>query len=198
MIKIGLTGGIGTGKSTVAKLFENLGIPVYYADDRAKYIMQHDSNIKKQIKNLFGEAAYNANGLNTKYIGGIVFENPRMLKSLEQIVHPAVRADFLKWLKHQNSDYIIVENAILHKTGMDELVDYIITVTADMDKRLQRLLKRDKKSKKAIQKVMMNQDDEEKLLKTSDFIIENSGDLDKLKQKIIKIDKKVKEKLKKS
>ena len=197
MIKIGLTGGIGTGKTTVAKRFEKLGVPVYYADDKAKSIMQHDAKVKRQIIDLFGKKAYQDNRLNVSYIGGIVFDNPSLLKKLEAMVHPVVRQDFINWAKRQKAPYVIVENAILHKSGMDKLVDLVIVVTADLDKRLERLKKRDGKSKKDLLKIINNQDKESELLKKSDFVIENNviaGDLD---EKISKIDLNVKNVLKK-
>jgi len=196
MIKIGLTGGIGTGKTTVAKEFEAMGVPVYYADDRAKELMQKDPEIILQISNLFGMKAYKDNRLNTGYISGIVFDDKNMLKALEKIVHPAVRKDFCQWVKQQKADYIIVENAILHKSGMDKLVDLIVTVTANDEKRFERLQKRDKKTVEAIKKIIKNQKSKDELLRKSNFIIENNGDLKKLKENIINLDLKVKNMLK--
>jgi dephospho-CoA kinase len=198
MIKIGLTGGIGSGKTTVAKTFEAMGVPVYYADDRAKEIMQKDPAIKSEIIRLFGKQAYQDNQLNTSYISGIVFENTNKLQALEKIVHPAVRKDFCQWAKQQNADYIVVENAILHKTGMDKLVDLIVTVTANDEKRLKRLQERDKKPVETLKKIMKNQDKPSDLLKKSNFIIENDGDLENLRKKIVDLDSKVKIMLKQS
>ena len=180
MIKIGLTGGIGTGKSTVAKIFENQGIPVYYADDRAKEIMRTDPDIISQIKALFGEEAYQDNELNTKHIGDIVFDNKNMLSKLESIVHPAVRKDFLEWVEQQEGCCILVENAILYKSGMYKLVDKIILVTADDEKRIARLKKRDKKSIKDLKKVINLQKVEQKLLKNADFFVKNNKSVNDL------------------
>jgi len=192
MLKIGLTGGIGSGKTTVAILFENLGVPVYYADDRAKEIMHDNISVKNKIIELFGEKAYVSNKLNIKYISGIVFDNSIVLKKLEKIVHPAVRQDFLDWAKKQNTDYVIVENAILYKSGMDKLVDFVIVVTADKEKKLERLKKRDKKSKKELEKIIQNQLNEKKFLKKSDFVIKNNGNKYELAEKVARIDKKLK------
>ena len=197
MIKIGLTGGIGTGKTTIAKRFEKLGVPVYYADDRAKAIMQHDAGIKRQIIDLFGLQAYHDKRLNTGYIGSKVFKNACLLKKLEAIVHPAVRQDFIKWCVQQNAPYVIVENAVLHKSGMDKLVDMVVLVTADMDKRLERLKKRDAKSIDDLQRIIKNQNKETELLKKSDFVIENNEIIELLDEKISKIDTYVKNMLKK-
>jgi len=195
---IGLTGGIGAGKSTVSKLFEEMGIPVYYADDEAKKIMTENETVKKQIIELLGDAAYEGNKLNTRYISGIVFDNPTMLQKLEEIVHPQVRKDFGQWVKKQNADYVMVENAILHKSGMDQLVDYIIWITAPEEIRLKRLQQRDKKNKGELKKIMQNQIEEKKLLKNNFFVINNSGDLHKLKEIVAEADKKVKKLLNKS
>ncbi len=184
MVKIGLTGGIGTGKSTVAKIFEDQGIPVYYADDKAKEIMQTNSGIISQIKALFGEEAYVDNRLNTSHIGGVVFDDKNMLSKLEAIVHPAVRKDFLEWVSQQDSDCVVVENAILYKSGMHKLVDQIILVTADDEKRINRLIKRDKKSEKDLRKIINNQKTEKKLLKGADFFIKNNGNVDDLVIKV--------------
>ncbi len=187
MVKIGLTGGIGTGKTTVAKIFEKLGVPVYYADDRAKEIMRTNSEVIKQIKDLLGAEAYHNNGLNTRYISGMVFDNKNKLSKLEAIVHPAVRKDFLDWVARQKTGCVIVENAILHKSGMDQLVDIIILVTADIEKRLNRIEKRDGKSKKNLKKIIKAQKSEQKMLKNIDYIIKNNENVDDLFIKAIEI-----------
>ena len=198
MIKLGLTGGIGSGKTTVAKQFEALGIPVYYADDRAKEIMLKNPTVKEAVIRLLGAQAYDDNQLNVSYISGMVFDNPHLLKALEAIVHPAVRKDFVDWASRQKGDYVIVENAILHKTGMDRLVDYVITVTASEHDRLKRLQKRDGKSEAVLKKIIANQENEAELLKKSDFIIYNSAKKRDLNKEISKINDEVKNMLKKS
>ncbi len=197
MIKIGLTGGIGSGKTTLAKMFEQKGIPVYYADNRAKELMQTDSKLITRIKQLLGEKAYQNNRLNTKYISEIVFEKPEKLTALEQIVHPAVLQDFLSWAKRQKSAFVIMENAILHKSGMDKEMDYVILVTANDEIRQQRVVKRDKTSPEAVKKRMQNQEKQTELLKKSDFVIENNFSMENLRQKIERIFENVNFKLKK-
>ncbi len=197
MLKIGLTGGIGTGKSSVAKLFEQLNIPVYYADERAKELMLTQP-IKDKITKLFGPQAYKDNRLNVRYISGIVFDDKNILKALEQIVHPAVKNDFNQWVKQQNSPYLMVENAILHKTGMDKSVDKIIVVTAGKDLRIERLKKRDNKTQAQLEKIMEVQENQDFLLNEADFIIKNNGKMKDLEQKVRKIDLKVKKMLNKS
>ncbi len=194
MLKIGLTGGIGTGKTTLAKIFEKLGIPVYYADDRAKEIMQTDPGIVRQIKALLGDDAYRGKRLNTEYIAGIVFNDKDKLSKLEAIVHPAVRKDFLDWVAWQDAKCVVVENAILHKSGMDKLVDFIIVVIAGDKIRMERLKKRDGKSEKALKKIINNQKTERKLLKNNVFFIENDGDINILFNKASKLLMKLKKK----
>ncbi len=198
MIKIGLTGGIGSGKTTVAQLFEKLGIPVYYADDRAKELMLHNTKIKKQLIRHFGKNAFIDGKLNRKYLAELVFNDKNKLKELESIVHPAVRKDFTEWAKKQTAPYIIVENAILYKSGMDQLVDYVIVVTTDTEKRFERIIKRDKIDKEEIEKRINNQEKESELLKKANFTISNNNNIEHLRKNVKLIDKKLKTKLKKS
>jgi len=197
MIKIGLTGGIGSGKTTVARMFEELGVPVYYADDKAKELMNKSPELRKKIKKLLGEQAYEGKQLNTKYVAGIVFEDKTKLSALEKLVHPVVVADFLSWAEKKKAPFVIMENAILHKSKMDRLMDYIIWVTADKEKRLKRVMKRDNTDRKSVEKRILNQLNETKMLKNADFIIKNNNFVDDLKGKVEKIFNKVNFKLKK-
>ena len=198
MYILGLTGGIGSGKTTVAKLFEKKGVPVYYADDQAKILMQTHKELTEKIKKLFGENAYTNDKLNTKYIGGIVFKNPDKLKQLEALVHPVVIKDFHKWVANQKADYVIMENAILHKSGMDHLVDDVILVQSDIEKRWRRVMERDAMDKKMVLDRIKNQDNFDKLLKKSKYIINNDFSLDFLAKKVNELDLKVKNMLNKS
>jgi dephospho-CoA kinase len=198
MIKIGLTGGIGSGKTTVAKIFESHNIPVYYADERAKKLMVNDEKLVKKISRLFGKKAYTENGLNTRYIAGIVFNNPEKLKELETLVHPVVKKDFLNWTKKQKSDLVVIENAILHHSGMDKLVDLIITVTADKENRINRVVLRDGIGRNEVLQRINNQKNEADMLKKSDIIIRNNVEKQKLHNKVNEIISEVKKMLKKS
>ncbi len=195
---VGLTGGMGSGKTTVARIFEELGVPVYFADDQAKKLMQTDDELKENIIREFGNNVYISGKLNTRYLAKIVFSHPEKLKKLEAIVHPAVRKDFKKWVRLQTAPYVIVENAILHKSGMDKLTDYIIWVIADLKKRVERIKKRDEINEEEIKKRLSNQNISSKIIKNSDFIIENNENLVFLRNNVKKIDLKLKKMLKKS
>jgi len=173
MLRIGLTGGIGSGKSTVAAIFEVLGIPVYYADDAAKRLMDENENVRGAIENNFSKKAYTDNGLNRKYISEIVFNNPGKLALLNSIVHPATIKDADEWIQKQNSPYIIKEAALLFESGANQKLDYVIGVKAPLELRILRVAKRDNVSREEILSRMNNQMDEEAKLALCDFIIIN-------------------------
>jgi dephospho-CoA kinase len=145
MIKVGLTGGIGSGKSTVAHFFENIGIPVYFADPSAKRLMTENSDLKYNLIKTLGKEAYNTIGqLNTKYISSKIFNNPELLSQINTLVHPAVEKDFLDFAQqHANAPYIIKEAAILIESGSYKQVDKIILVSAPETLRIKRVCKRD-------------------------------------------------------
>jgi len=173
MIIVGLTGGIGSGKTTILKMFQELGIDCYIADIEAKKLMNSSKKIKKKLIEEFGKKAFTTDGLNRKYLAKIVFEDPEKLKILNGIVHPQVHKHFKKFVKKVESDYVIYENAILFESNGDENCDYIITVTAPIEVRIERILARDTTTKVDILNRMKNQfSDEEKILK-SDFVINN-------------------------
>ena len=150
MLKIGLTGGIGSGKTTVAAIFEVLGIAVYYADDAAKRLMEEDENVKTAIENNFTKEAYKNGKLDRKYISDIVFNNPDKLGLLNSIVHPATIKDAHEWIQKQKSSYIIKEAALLFESGANKKLDYIIGVKAPLDLRILRTKKRDSMSREEI------------------------------------------------
>ena len=175
MLKVGITGGMGSGKTTVCKIFETLGIPIYYADDQAKYLMTHNNKLKQKIIDIFGTKAYrNDQNLNRKYIADIAFKNPKKLKKLNEAVHPAVLEDSENWQKaQQDAPYTLKEAALLFESGSYLKLDKMITVVSPLELRIQRILERDKTTKEAIlARIEKQLSDEEKVAK-SDFIIFN-------------------------
>ena len=172
---IGLTGGMGSGKSTVARMFEALGVPVYYADDRAKWLMANSSKIKEAIIDEFGAASYVKEKLNRTYLAQRVFSNTEKLKSLNEIVHPAVKEDFKFWVIRQKSPYVIQENPLIFENQDVNNFDAIISVVADEELRIQRIMDRDKHSRAHIIDRFKNQTSDAVRRMNSDFIIENKN-----------------------
>ncbi len=176
MLKVGITGGIGSGKTTVCRIFEMLNIPVYYADDRAKWLMQHDPDLKKNIKSMLGEAAYFPDGkLNRKFIGEQVFNNKNLLAQMNKLIHPAVFLDGQQWFDKQTSRYAIKEAALFYETGSYSQMDQMIVVTADREERIRRVMKRDGLTKKAVEARMDKQLPEAEKIEKADFVIYNDG-----------------------
>ncbi|MBY0065455.1 MULTISPECIES: dephospho-CoA kinase [Empedobacter] len=180
----GITGGIGSGKSTAAKFFEELGIPVYNSDTRAKTIQNENSEVKVKIIAAFGEEAYNENGLNKPFISKQVFQNNEKLKLLNSIVHPAVFQDFEDWKKAQKSDIVMKEAAILIESGSYKDCDVVISVVVDIETRIARTIERDGLSREEILARINNQISDEERIAKSDFIIDNNGDLAHLKNEV--------------
>jgi len=182
---IGLTGGIGSGKSTVANYIASKGIPVYIADEEAKKIMER-IDVKSSIQSLFKESILNAdNTLNRNNIAELVFSNPDKLKQLNAIVHPAVKNHFINWMnEHNDASFIIKEVAILFETGGHSDCDKVILITAPEDVRIERAMKRDNSSKESILARIKNQLPEADKIKLSDFVVENTN----LETTLLKID----------
>ena len=183
-ILVGVTGGIGSGKSTVCKIFESLGIKTYYADDRAKRLMVEDSDLVKEIKNLFGPNAYNENGINREEIAKQAFQNKGLLEKLNQHVHPAVKKNFLQWVQDNNSEKILLkEAALLVETGSYKKLDKLIVVTAPDETRIKRTLKRDAhRTKDDVQKIISKQLPESEKAEKADYIIDNAEEQSVIKQ----------------
>jgi dephospho-CoA kinase len=175
MLKIGITGGIGSGKSTVARVFETLDIPVYYADDAAKRLMQEDPEIKKQIIVLFGETAFTGGILNRPWISAQVFGNPEKVNALNALVHPATIKDAHEWMSRQRTPYTLKEAALIFESGSEKELDYVIGVDAPLELRILRVIERDNTTQDAILQRMKNQLDEAEKMKRCDFIIHNDG-----------------------
>lgn len=174
LLKVGITGGIGSGKSTVSKIFEVLGVPVYYADEAAKRLMHEDEHLKKNIQEHFGAEAYTDNSLNRKYIAGIVFNAPEKLELLNSLVHPATLQDAANWMKEQTFPYSIKEAALIFESGSQQQLDYVIGVHTPAPLRIQRVMHRDKVSREEVMKRMNEQIEEEIKMRLCDFIITNN------------------------
>jgi dephospho-CoA kinase len=171
---IGLTGGIGSGKSTVLSFFKDLGVATYMADSEAKRLMNSDEELKNQITKLFGEKAYVEGALNRTYIASIVFSNKEKLNTLNALVHPKVHEDFQQFIKKSNADFIIYEAAILFESGSDKVCDYIITVLASFENKTERIMKRDGVSEAQILERMKHQSTDDFKIKKSNFVIRNN------------------------
>ena len=170
---VGLTGGIGSGKTTVAKFFVELGVPVYNSDKEAKKLMKSSKKVKKAIIELLGENAYEGKRLNKIYISDKIFKNKSLLTELNSIVHPAVRKHFLRWTKRQDSPYVIQETAIIFENSGQDFYDKIILVTAPEEERIQRVMARSGISKNAILARLKNQWLDIKKEPLSDYVIVN-------------------------
>ena len=173
MLKIGLTGGIGSGKSTVAKVFEVLGMPVYYADDAAKKLMNEEGPLKQQIQKIFGATAYRNGQLDRKYVADIVFKKPDKLQLLNALVHPATINDAQKWMQRQRTSYAIKEAALIFESGAQQQLDYVIGVYAPTPLRIQRTMQRDGITEEEVIARINKQMDENSKMQLCDFVIIN-------------------------
>ena len=178
---IGLTGGIGSGKSTVAKFIEEMGFPVYYSDVRAKEIVNDDELLKKGIIELLGEKAYDINGFyDRKYVAEIVFNDEELLQKLNGMIHPAVKYDFEKWVENQTTEFVFKETALLFELKLNESCFKSVLVTADDNLRLKRVMDRDRKTYREVENVMNKQMPEKDKIKIADFVIFNNDGMDEL------------------
>ncbi len=179
----GLTGGMGSGKTTVAGFFRELGVPVYIADEAGKRLMDTSAEVNSQIIKVFGKKAYSEGKLNRKYIASKVFNNREQLENLNKIVHPAVARDFEEWKIAHTTAYVIYEAAILLETGGQSRCDWVILVTANMDRRIRRLQKRDQSTVEEIEARLKHQWSDEKKRTLADFEIKND-DLSSTKEQV--------------
>ena len=175
MPKVGITGGIGSGKTTVCMFFETLGIPVYYADKQAKLLMNTDPELKDSILDYFGSEVYCNDTLNRKKLAEIVFNNKIALEKLNSLVHPAVSRDFECWLSKQKSQYVLEEAAIIFESNITHRFDKIILVTAPEKIRIERVCVRDNVSPETVRERMNNQWSDDKKVALADYIIYNDN-----------------------
>lgn len=174
--QVGITGGIGSGKSLVCKIFSSLGVPIYDADTRAKWLMDNDSIIKQKVKESFGENSYDSKGLNRAYLAKTVFVDQEKLSVLNQIVHPAVGQDYREWVQKQEADVVIKEAALMFESDAYKTLDKIINVSAPAELRIKRVLKRDsQRGRDQIEAIIAKQLPEEERISRSDYVIYNDG-----------------------
>lgn len=185
---IGLTGGIGSGKTTVARFIEEFGFPVYYSDDRAKAIVNESEDLKIKIKELLGEDAYDENGLyDRKFVADKVFNNRDLLQQLNEIIHPAVRIDFENWVKKQSKYLVFKETALLFELKLNRQCYKSLLVTAEDNIRIKRVMDRDNKTYREVEAVMEKQMPERDKIKMADCIIYNNTNLEELKEETEKV-----------
>ena len=180
---IGITGGIGSGKSTVSKFIEELGFPVYDSDFWAKELVNVDENLKSRIIELLGEESYDENGkYNRKFVAEKVFENQELLLKLNQIIHPAVKIHFENWVNAQNAEFVFKETALLFELKLNESCYQSILVTADENIRIKRVMDRDGRTYREVKEIIDKQMPEAEKVKLADFVIQNNTDLESLKE----------------
>ncbi|WP_456376226.1 dephospho-CoA kinase [Lutibacter sp.] len=183
---VGLTGGIGSGKSTVLQLFKELGAEAYIADIEAKQLMNTNNELIKQIKKLLGEKAYKNNTLDRNFIATIVFNNSEKLMALNNLVHPKVGKHFKEFIKNATAKIIVYESAILFESKSNKMCDFIITVTASFEDKIERIIQRDNVSKQQILDRMKHQLNDTSKIKKSNFVIRNKV-LEDTKQQVFTI-----------
>ncbi len=176
MKRVGVTGGIGSGKSVVSFLMQAMGIPVYIADDESKRLTASDLSIRSELTTVFGPEVFKGGILDKAYFASLIFGNEANLKRANAIIHPVVLKDYLSWVqKHSDQPVVAVESAILFESGFDRFVDYKVTVSAPLDIRIQRIVKRDRIAEKdALARISSQLPDEQKC-RLSDFVVVNDG-----------------------
>lgn len=185
---IGLTGGIGSGKTTVAKIIEAKGYLVYYSDVRAKEIVNDDEVLKEKIIALLGKSAYDEQGkYNRKWVAEQVFNDRDLLQKLNSLIHPAVKNDFEDWASRQTARFVFKETALLFELDLDKDCYKSILVTAGEDIRIQRVMERDGRTYKQVKEIISKQMSEEEKIKKADFVIYNNGKLSELEKNINKV-----------
>lgn len=173
-MKLGITGGIGSGKTSVCKVFSILGIPVFSADSEAQKIMNSNRNIREELNRIAGRDIYPDNCLDRMALAALIFKNPGLLRQVNSLVHPVVFDHFLKWTGEQNAPYVIMEAAILFESGGANLVDRIATVVAPVEERIDRVIRGNKLSREQVLDRIRNQMDDDARIMKSDYVINNS------------------------
>ena len=185
MKHIGLTGGIGSGKTTVSKILVKNGIPVYDSDSNAKLLMNSSNEIKKLIINHFGKLSYTNNKLNNKYISKIIFNNPVEMNRINSLIHPFVHDNFNKWKNNFSSKYVIFESAIIFETGSYEKFDFNILVLSDIEKRIKMVINRDFSSEDDVLTRIKSQWIDDKKIPFADYVIKNNKSFKSLENNVL-------------
>ena len=194
MVKVGLTGGIGSGKTTVSNFLLDYGIPVYNSDIKGKTLMNTNIELKNDIVNIFGESVYNKGILNTNLLSSIVFNDSTKIEQLNNLVHPKVAQDFNQWVgKNNNKPILVKEAAILIESGAYLNMDKIILVVSEKSTRINRVSKRDNSDLESIEKRINHQLTDNEKIKYADYIIENNSSLEHLKLEVLKVVNKIRE-----
>ena len=190
MVVVGITGGIGSGKTTISNYLKSFGIPLYVADKEAKALMNRSKVIKQKLIQLFGDEAYVDGKLNRPFLAKMIFKDKSLLNQMNAFVHPKVASHFKRWLKKQDAPYILKEAAIIFENNLQSNYDYIITVVANENLRIERILDREDTTREKIKAVINNQWTDSHKKKLSDFVISNN-DLDQAKKQALQIHKKL-------
>jgi dephospho-CoA kinase len=175
-MKLGVTGGIGSGKTSVCRVFSSLGVPLFSTDPEAKKIMENDGGIIRRINSLVGRDLYSSGSLDRQELAAIIFNNPALLGKINSLVHPVVFDAFEKWVKEQSAPYVIMEAAILFESGGSKLVDRVATVVAPVEERVQRVILRNSLTREQVLDRMRNQMTDAERMERSDYVIYNSED----------------------
>ena len=186
MIKVAITGGIGTGKTTISNMFSDKGVPVFNSDEIAKEIMSTNSLLKNEIVTAFGDKVYDKNKLNKEYLSDVIFNNETLLKKINSIVHPYVADEFNSWIEEQDSKYIVYESAIIFENQAEDFFDKIICVTASEEDVISRVMKRSNFSVDKIKSIINKQLPNDAKIQKSDYVIENIN-ISKLSDKVLEI-----------
>ena len=186
VFKLGITGGIGSGKTSVCRVFNILGIPVFSADQEAREIMETEDGIIRRVNSITGRDLYSGGSLDRKELATLIFNDPALLKKVNSLVHPVVIDHFLRWEKLQSSLYVIMEAAILFESGASKYVDKIAAIIAPPGERLERVIQRSNLTKEQVLERMRNQMEDEERIKLSDYVINNSEN-DMIIPEILKI-----------
>lgn len=174
ILKLGVTGGIGSGKTSVCRVFSVLGIPVFSADNEAREVMDIDTSIMLRINTIAGKNLYSSGNLDRSELAKLIFNNSRLLEKVNSLIHPVVFSRFREWVKRQDAPYVIMEAAILFESGADKIVDRIMTVVAPVEQRIERVIRRNMLTSDQVMERMRNQLDDEIRIQRSDYVVRNS------------------------